>query len=180
MLGSSGLIVNKLKEEQEINNLTVLILKILCNFTHCSGEKDWTSVSKDVIDTCIIQFIKMLEQNLNSDPINLNLLKVIVSYSISYNFLTVFPFLLGSNSLFLWVGKYICSIYFFNSGPFGKYLWSCKILYAFWNCWSANKVHSNSSVIPSICGPSVEARSDEEPEGEKKTSSQQSSIQEPR
>ncbi|EFX85475.1 hypothetical protein DAPPUDRAFT_314210 [Daphnia pulex] len=77
VLSPSGFLINKLNEEQQINNQTVLILKILCNFTNCSGEKDWSTISKDVINTCIIQFIKIQEQHLNSDPSNLNLLKVL-------------------------------------------------------------------------------------------------------
>ncbi|KAI9561255.1 hypothetical protein GHT06_012211 [Daphnia sinensis] len=78
LLGPSGFVINKLNEDQQINNLTVLILKVLCNFTYCSGEKDWSTISKDLVEECIIQFIKIQEQQLNSDPSNFNILRVLI------------------------------------------------------------------------------------------------------
>uniref|UniRef100_A0A0P5G552 HEAT repeat-containing protein 6 n=4 Tax=Daphnia magna TaxID=35525 RepID=A0A0P5G552_9CRUS len=78
LLGPSGFVINKLNEDRQVNNLTVLILKVLCNFTYCSGEKDWSTISKDLVEACIIQFIKIQEQQLNSDPSNFNILRVLI------------------------------------------------------------------------------------------------------
>ena len=77
ILGASGVLIQKI-DTSEINVNSVLLLKILCNFTHCPGEKDWSCISRDLIETFTLRFITTLENNLHSDPNNQSLLKVII------------------------------------------------------------------------------------------------------
>lgn len=53
--------------EGDISGLSVATLKIFCNFANCSGEKDWSPISKNSIETCVRVFLQVLEKNTSAD-----------------------------------------------------------------------------------------------------------------
>lgn len=93
IIGTTSVLHKRIANKND-TDLNVLYLKVLCNFTHCSGEKDWSSMSKNLIEMCIHNFTYTLETNLNSDIMNLNILRVMTFLSILYiKMNNYFPFI---------------------------------------------------------------------------------------
>lgn len=79
VLGASGYLTEKFEEMVKAEEVAVellAILEVLCNFTLCQGEKDWSSISKEPVKNSIHAFCHFLEQKSTKSNTDIRLLKV--------------------------------------------------------------------------------------------------------
>lgn len=137
-----------MQHSTDITDLHVLVLRISCNFTHCPGEKDWSSLSKDILKTSIEKFIQTLESCLRQDPGNLKVLKVneIKKNRFIAHYFTLISFSIGISILLPRFGKHIRPFSNYGHSFFAKHFRSGLLLHSVWCSWPIAEILSTVTV----------------------------------